>query len=215
MVLFDSFCGNLCLFFSLSALIVAGRIGDGYCVHTLLQAGADVNATNKKGYTAIHYASERNYGDCLDILLQAGANVNTVDNSGSTALHSAAFRGDCTFVKKLLYAGADVNIKDTETNTALHQATKRNRSKCASLLISAGADVNLLNCTEKSAYGNGEGEYGLTLMDLCREAVRNHLLLVNQQKNLWQTIPQLPLPNVVIEYLLYNVSINDDQLVPT
>ena len=201
--------------FSLSALVVAGRIGDGYCLHTLLQAGADVNATNKKGYAAIHYAAERNYKDCLDILLEAGADVNAVDNSGSTALHYAAFRGDCTFVKKLLYAGADVNIRDTDTNTALHQAAKRNRGKCASLLISAGADVNLLNATEKSAYGNGEVECGLSLMNLSREAVRNHLLLVNQQKNLLQTIPQLPLPNVVIEYLLYNVSTNDDQLIPT
>ena len=200
---------------SVSALTVAGRIGDGYCLHALLQAGADVNASNKKGYTAIHYASERNYRDCLDLLLQAGADVNAVDNSGYTALHCAAFRGDFTFVKKLLYAGADVNIKDVETNTALHQATTRNHSKCASILICAGADVNLLSESEKSTLRNGEVECGLSLMDLSREAVRNHLLLVNQPKNLLQTIPQLPLPNVVVEYLLYNVSINDDQVVPT
>ena len=191
---------------------MAGRIGDGYCLHTLLQAGANVNARNRKGYAAIHYASERNYKDCLDLLLQAGADVNAVDNSGSTALHYAAFRGDYIFVKKLLCAGADVNIKDAKTNTALHQASSRNHNKCATLLISAGAEVNFFDAT---GIKNEDEEFELSLMDLSREAVRSHLLQVNQHGNLLQTIPQLPLPNLVIEYLLYNVSINDDQLVPT
>ena len=190
------------MLYYVSALVVAGRIGDLCCLDILLQAGADVNAKNSKGYTAIHYASERNYEDCLNVLLASGADVNVVNNTGSTPLHLAAYyRGDVTLTRVLLRAGADVNAQDEKTFTALHYAIIRNHSECESVLRSAGARVNYVS--------EAPEETDLSLMHLCREAVRSRLMLVNEQTNLFLTVPRLPLPTVMIDFLLYNININD------
>jgi ankyrin repeat protein len=56
----------------------------------LLKAGADVNAKNTGGYTALHYASANNPSPAvLEVLLKAGADPRAVDNEGKTP-HAAA-----------------------------------------------------------------------------------------------------------------------------
>ena len=50
----------------------------------------------------------------------------------------------------------------------------------------------------------------LCLKHLCREAIRNHLLKVEPHTHLFGRIPQLGLPSLVNEYLLYDISLNDD-----
>ena len=42
-----------------------------------------------------------------------------------------------------------------------------------------------------------------TLKDVCREAIRKHLLDINQHLNLFMRIPQLGLPTRLASYLLY------------
>ena len=47
------------------------------------------------------------------------------------------------------------------------------------------------------------------MKELCREAVRKHLININPTQNLFERIPQLKLPGIVTEYLLYNVSLDE------
>jgi len=62
-------------------------------VRTLLDAGAEINATNKFGYTALMIAAERNAIDAARVLLNAGADVHRENIHLGTALGYATNKG--------------------------------------------------------------------------------------------------------------------------
>ena len=55
-------------------------------LETILDHGANVNATNELGKTALMYAAADNSAEAVEILLAYGANPLLKDNSGETAL---------------------------------------------------------------------------------------------------------------------------------
>ena len=60
------------------------------CVKALIEAGADLNAKENDGWTALHLAARNGKLDCVKALIEAGADLNAQKNDGSTALHLAA-----------------------------------------------------------------------------------------------------------------------------
>ncbi len=91
-----------------SPLHRAALQGDVASVESLLAAGADANATNAAGATALHYATGS--PRMVRALLAAGARANTVSAMGVTPLATAATRdGASEAVGLLLEAGADAN----------------------------------------------------------------------------------------------------------
>jgi ankyrin repeat protein len=118
----------------------------------LIQRGADVNITDKKGSTSLYYAVDKDNLHYLKILIAHGAKVDTKCQSGETALMSAASTGRTEAVKLLLEAGTNVNVKNDRGQTALHRMLdvrhcnfqKYKPSKdIVELLLAKGADVNL------------------------------------------------------------------------
>ena len=51
--------------------------------------GADVNARNNEGYTALYYAAERGYKEAILELLSCGADKNIRSKKGETAFDVA------------------------------------------------------------------------------------------------------------------------------
>ena len=45
---------------------------------------------------------------------------------------------------------------------------------------------------------------------MCREVIRKHLLKLDPHSNLFVRIPELTLPSALNKYLLFNVSLDDD-----
>lgn len=89
----------------------------------LIMRGADVNAVNKSGKRAIHYAAE-NLPSGFPMLIALGADIDAQDSDGNTALITACRIGyeyDCTL---LLSSGADFNIKNKKGETAKDFARK-------------------------------------------------------------------------------------------
>ncbi len=89
----------------------------------ILEGGADPNAFNTDGATALQWAilgsgiSPTVYGQ-VKTLIAHGANPNLADNRGMTALHSAAMHGASEAVMDaLLGAGGDPNITTTLAGT--------------------------------------------------------------------------------------------------
>lgn len=126
-------------------LLDAARKGDIKKVRKLLEQGADVDAKDIDGLTALHEAAENKHTDVVKVLLQAGADANIRDRKwyAWTPLDKAVMNGCVDIVKVLLEAGADVNAKHGEHNlTVLMMAALSGHTETVAALLDAGADVN-------------------------------------------------------------------------
>jgi ankyrin repeat protein len=63
-------------------LIEAAEKGDTEKVKALLAQGADVNAKNKRGSTALMLARDRGHSDTVRALVAKGGDVDAKDNNG-------------------------------------------------------------------------------------------------------------------------------------
>jgi ankyrin repeat protein len=105
-------------------------------VRLLLDKGANVNATDKDGRSALWMATDDDHEQMMRLLLARGANPSVQSIHGETALMRAA-EGHEKAVKLLLQYGADVHPKDWEGKTALDHAY--GRMDIRALLIARGA----------------------------------------------------------------------------
>ncbi len=123
--------------------------GDRPAVQRLIRSGADVNAANRHGVTALLIAAQRGHADLIDVLLKAGASVKTADAKlpeGQTLLMHAARTGNVASMKALIAAGSRINARETRTGTtAAIWAATSNRADAVRVLAEAGADLNVLS----------------------------------------------------------------------
>jgi hypothetical protein len=111
-------------------LIIFG-LDDAEMTKLLIAKGADVNAPNWFGKTALMYASQWNMPQIVKILIEAHADVNATipssghagmgceerpSNVGDTALVYAAKSASLPVIKELLDAGADKSQKNAKTD---------------------------------------------------------------------------------------------------
>jgi ankyrin repeat protein len=115
---------------------------DSQAVLSLLKKGADVNAAQSDGATALHWAAYFEDADTTALLIRAGARVDRPNNYGMTALALAAGNGNATIVEQLLKAGADPNRAVRAGETPLMLAARTDRAGAVKVLLSAGAKVN-------------------------------------------------------------------------
>jgi len=109
-------------------------------VELLLAKGADLNARTNDGKTSLMSAS--GHRDVAEALLEKGADINAKDNNGETALYIASYCDHKDVVELLLAKGADVNAKKSDGSTALHIASSYGRKEIVEALLAKGADVN-------------------------------------------------------------------------
>lgn len=130
---------------STSAVADAVMRGDAASVRLLLKQGADVNAAQTDGMTALHWAASRGDADVASMLLAAGARVDVLTRNGNyTPLHLAARSGRAPVVKALLAAGADVKaVTTTGGASALHFAAADGDSATVVALLEKGAPVDM------------------------------------------------------------------------
>jgi len=113
-------------------------------VRSLIEDGANVNAKDNEGFTALFYALELNYFDIVNSLIDNGADVNTNGKGGVTPLIYASFYGYEDFVNSLIEKGVDNFNAQTDVGmTALIHASRQGYENIAQLLIEKGADVNV------------------------------------------------------------------------
>ena len=122
----------------------AAMRGDLTAVRTLLQEGADVNASHGDGMSALHWAAERGDASFIEMLNFAGANPQAVTRIGQyTPLHLAARAGQPAAVAALVRAGAAVDAVTSNSGvTPVHLAAAAGSAESIRLLVEKGADVN-------------------------------------------------------------------------
>jgi ankyrin repeat protein len=121
----------------------AAKARDAAAVKALLKTGADVNAAQGDGMTALHWAASNGDAGLAQMLLSAGANVRaTTRLGGITALHMASQAGHAPVVAALIAAGADPNAATTTGASPLMLAARSGNSDAVTRLVETGADIN-------------------------------------------------------------------------
>jgi uncharacterized protein len=133
-----------------AALLSAARAGDVDATEAALQAGADANARDGDGITALMHAARgdrpeianptpTDHPSVVELLIKRGADVNARTDTGFVALFWAARYGHEEVAKVLIAHRADVNARDREGMTALKWATTNQQTRVVDLLKEAGA----------------------------------------------------------------------------
>src|SRR6185503_6569 len=124
-------------------LIKAVKAADRAAVTSLLRAGADVNAREADGTTALYWAAQKNDPGLGAALVRAGADVKAASRYGVTPLQVACLNGNASFVELLLKAGAEANAATPAGETALMIASRTGVADIVNLLLAHGADPNV------------------------------------------------------------------------
>lgn len=129
-------------------LAEAAMARDNARVQTLLDEGADVNAAQGDGTTALHWAAYHGDLEMTRALLAAGASVSARTRIGEMSpLYMAAKRGSAAVIEALLDAGADARETNTNGTTVLMTAAASGDAAAVRMLLARGADVNAVDAT--------------------------------------------------------------------
>ncbi len=127
-----------------SSVADAAMRGDLESVRGLLRQGADVNAAQGDGTSALHWAAEKGDLRLTEVLIYGGANVGAATRIGAhTPLHLASKVGHADIIEKLLKSGALVSARVKNGGaTPLHFAAASGNAKAVSVLLDHGAKVD-------------------------------------------------------------------------
>jgi ankyrin repeat protein len=109
-------------------------------IASLILYGADVNAVNKDGAGAIHFAAGDGSVSRLTLLADAGANIGAMSQAG-TPLHWAAGKGRIDTIKVLVDRGSDMNQLSSQGLPAVLMAAVGSSDEGVAYLVNKGADI--------------------------------------------------------------------------
>lgn len=118
----------------------------------LLAAGADTNALDRQGETALHQAALTGDSITAPYLIAHGANLE-IKKKGTeeTALALSVQADHSNIAELLLKAGADINCRDARGFTPLMVAAKAKNKRLCQLLLAYRADKNALDRQNRTA----------------------------------------------------------------
>ena len=122
-------------------LVDAIKMGDSAMVRRLIADGADPNAGETDGTTALHWAARRDDVEAASLLLEAGADVDAANRYGVTPLLLASENGTA-MVETFLAAGADPNVASPEGETPLMLSARADSAAAVLALGGAGAEID-------------------------------------------------------------------------
>ena len=123
--------------------------GDKTLITYFLKLGANPDATDAEGFSAMHLVAENNNDEAVDALIMAGARIigpSIWDNKKEvTPIMLAARAGNASTLEAMIAQGADVNCGlNTPKDVALHYAVRSQNIECLKILLAAGAMPNSL-----------------------------------------------------------------------
>ncbi|MEK5109066.1 ankyrin repeat domain-containing protein [Cytobacillus sp. FSL K6-0129] len=127
-------------------LIKAARDGDKDHLLTLLNIGANINALDDEGNTAVMAATQQNQVEIVQVLIAHGADINIRNKRLDNVLLYAGAEGLLEIVQLAIQAGADTTITNRYGGIAIIPACERGHIEVVKeLLTHSDTDVNHIN----------------------------------------------------------------------
>ena len=131
-----------------STIVIAAMQRDAAGVRALIAGGADVNAADGDGTTALHWAAYHGDTQLVTALVAAGARVGAATRIGAMSpLYMAARSGHVEAMGVLLAAGASAREVNGNGTTVLMTAAASGNAEAIAMLVAQGADVNAVDGT--------------------------------------------------------------------
>jgi ankyrin repeat protein len=124
-------------------ILCARERGGPKTIKLFLEGGADVDARDKFGASALDLAAWRGKKEVVDLLLDAGANI---PSKGPHVFHlftQASSQGLSRLFGEIVKAGVDPTFKLGSGGTLLHEAAAGGSAEIIAILIDKGLDINL------------------------------------------------------------------------
>jgi uncharacterized protein len=128
--------------FAQAEIADAAAAGNHAAIERLLKSGADVNAQQLDGATALQWAAYRGDAQLTELLLKADAKPSVANHNGVTPLWLAATSGYADVIQALLKGGADANEQLPLGRRPLMLAARSGNVDAVRALLERGADVN-------------------------------------------------------------------------
>lgn len=130
---------------SSASLHTAATQGDTTVIQQLLVNGADIEARDVQGRTALLRATRANQVGAATLLIEAGADVNAKDNIADSPYLYAGAQGFNDILLLTLAHGADLQSTNRYGGTALIPAAEKGHPETVKILLDAGVAVDHIN----------------------------------------------------------------------
>ncbi|XP_044922535.1 protein TANC1 isoform X10 [Mustela putorius furo] len=125
-----------------TALTAAAGRGKLEVCELLLEHGAAVSRTNRRGVPPLFCAARQGHWQIVRLLLDRGCDVSLSDKQGRTPLMVAACEGHLSTVEFLLSKGAALSSLDKEGLSALSWACLKGHRAVVQFLVEEGAEID-------------------------------------------------------------------------
>ena len=128
-------------------------------IQAALRAGKNLNARDKRGWTALMHAAGNGYGILVPAFLAAGVDPDIRAPDGATALFISVLKGHEDIAAVLVRAGADISVRGPGNRTALDLARARKLGAAVSTLEAAATDREQFLTARKLNSAEGYEKY--------------------------------------------------------
>ena len=185
------------------------------CLKTLLKLGGDTNICAYNGLAPIIYSAKHHH---LELLLQHEGDRIQLEVNGESALIHAILASNTENVRLLLKHGAAVKPVNTVGLSSRPWGVQDAKDTAGFIHLSVAAGVDHILFDTHVGYDTfilpfyfdqPNPTIPCALDKLCRSTIRGVLLHLNPRVNMFYLVKELPLPEPVKEFLLYDVGLDD------
>lgn len=130
----------------ITEFLLAAEQGNAQGLTSCLAKNVDINATNRRGRTAIIIASLNKHYDCVSLLIEAGADINKQDQTCFNPFLISCLTNDLTLLRLVLPANPDLNVLSRFGGVGITPASEKGHVEIVrELLLRTDINVNHTN----------------------------------------------------------------------